>query len=86
MKNLFGYEIIQTLGQGKTGTAYLVKKNNSQFVLKKMNEQTEDPQKTLEIFNGEKYCYERMSKIGKGIPKLFEFDEKNHYLVKEYIQ
>lgn len=86
MKNLFGYEIIQTLGQGKTGTAYLVKKNNSQFVLKKMNEQTEDPQKTVEIFNGEKYCYERMSKIGKGIPKLFEFDEKNHFLVKEYIQ
>ena len=41
MKNLFGYEIIQTLGQGKTGTAYLVEKNNSQFVLKKMNEQTE---------------------------------------------
>ena len=63
MEKLFDYEIIKQLGKGKTGISYLVKKDNRFCVLKVMNTNVPDFQKQLEIFRGEKYCYERMSKI-----------------------
>ena len=50
-----------------------------------MNKEVPDFEKQLEIFKSEKFAYERMSKIGIGVPKLFEFNEENSYLVKEYI-
>ena len=86
MEKLFDYEIIKQLGKGKTGISYLVKKDNRFCVLKVMNTNVPDFQKQLEIFRGEKYCYERMSKIGVGVPKLYEFNEEKNYLVKEYIE
>ena len=55
------------------------------FVLKVMNKEVPDFEKQLEIIKSEKFAYERMSKIGIGVPKLFEFNEENSYLVKEYI-
>lgn len=86
MDTMFGYKIVKTLGKGKTGISYLVQKDDGLFVLKVMNKDVDDYEKQLEIFNGEKYSYERMSKIGVGVPKLYEFDEENNYLVKEYIE
>ena len=77
MEILFDYEVIKQLGKGKTGVSYLVKKSENYFVLKVMNQNVMDYEKQLEIFRGEKSCYERMSKIGNGIPKLFEFNEEN---------
>lgn len=85
MEELFGYEVIKELGKGKTGISYLVCKDEKQFVLKKMNQDVSDYEKQLEIFRGEKFCYERMCKIGIGVPKLYEFNEEEKYLVKEYI-
>ena len=90
MEEMFGYKIIKILGKGKTGTAYLAEKANSlsgeKVVLKVMNKDVEDYNKQLEIFKNEKYSYQRMSKIGVGIPELYEFNEENNYLVKEYIE
>lgn len=86
MEILFDYEVIKQLGKGKTGISYLVKKSENYFVLKVMNQNVMDYEKQLEIFRGEKSCYERMSKIGNGIPKLFEFNEEKKYLIKEYIE
>ena len=86
MEKLFDYEIIKQLGKGKTGISYLVKKDDIFCVLKVMNTNVPDFQKQLEIFRGEKNCYERMSKIGVGVPKLYEFNEEKNYLVKEYIE
>lgn len=86
MEILFDYEVIKQLGKGKTGVSYLVKKSENYFVLKVMNQNVMDYEKQLEIFRGEKSCYERMSKIGNGIPKLFEFNEEKKYLIKEYIE
>ena len=85
MEAIYGYEILKILGKGKTGISYLVNKNQEQFVLKVMNKDVPDYEKQLEIFRGEKFSYERMSKIGEGVPKLYEFNEENNYLVKEYI-
>ena len=82
MEEMFGYKIIKILGKGKTGTAYLAEKANSlsgeEVVLKVMNKDVEDYNKQLEIFKNEKYSYQRMSKIGVGIPELYEFNEKNN--------
>ena len=86
MENLFGYEVIKELGKGKTGISYLVCKDEKQFVLKVMNNDVPDYEKQLEIFRGEKFCYERMCKIGIGVPKLYEFNEEKKYLVKEYVE
>ena len=89
MEEMFGYKIINILGKGKTGTAYLAEKtdsvSNERYVLKVMNKDVPDCDKQAEIFAGEKCCYERMAKIGIGIPKLYDFNSDNNYLIKEYI-
>lgn len=85
MENLFGYDLIKLLGQGKTGKCWLIKIDNKEYVLKVMNNDTQDKEKTLEIFNGENYAYQRMSKVSQCVPKLLEFNSKEHYLIKEYI-
>ena len=55
------------------------------LVLKVMNKDVPDFEKQLEIFKSEKNSYERMAKIGIGVPKLYEFNEQENYLVKEYV-
>lgn len=85
MEKLFGYDVIKQLGKGKTGISYLVSKDGKNLVLKVMNKDVPDFEKQLEIFRGEKYSYERMAKIGVGVPKLYEFNEQENYLVKEYV-
>ena len=87
MESMFGYKILRTLGKGKTGTSYLVQNEDENlYVLKVMNQDCADYEKQLEIFRGENYSYQRMSKIGEGVPKLIEFNEEKKYLVKEYIE
>ena len=81
MESMFGYKILRTLGKGKTGTSYLVQNDDeSLFVLKVMNQDCADYEKQLEIFRGENYSYQRMSKIGDGVPKLIEFNEEKNIL------
>ena len=89
MEQMFGYKIIKILGKGKTGTAYLAEKTDSlpdkKYVLKVLNKDVSDYNKQVEIFSGEKYAYQRMSKIGRGVPVLHEFNSNDNYLVKEYV-
>ena len=77
---------IKLLGKGKGGYSYLVNWNSKMCVLKCFHNE-EVPYYS---FSGSKLDlelrdYKTLKKIGIPIPELYDFDEKNEVLIKEYI-
>lgn len=79
-------KILRFLGKGKSGYSYLVEINGSNFVLKLMHKEAceyynfSDNKTKLEV-----QAYKNLCKIGIPIPKLYEYDFKKDYLLKEFI-
>jgi predicted Ser/Thr protein kinase len=75
------------LGKGKSGYSYLVKEKGTFYVLKIMHY---EPCSYYDFGRKNKVdlevnAYEKLKKVGIRIPPLLEFDEKEDYLLKEYI-
>lgn len=74
------------LGKGKGGYSYLVNWNNKKCVLKQFHHEEvfyynfSDSKLSLELRD-----YETLKKVDILIPELYDFDEKNEMLIKEYI-
>lgn len=79
------YKIKKLLGKGKGGYSYLAERDGKLFVLKQIHHEPCPYYKFGDKIQAEKSDYERLSKIGIRLPKLYEIDEKNERILKEYI-
>ena len=79
------YKIKKLLGKGKGGYSYLADRDGKLFVLKQIHHEPCPYYKFGDKIQAEKSDYERLSKIGIRLPKLYEIDEKNERILKEYI-
>lgn len=80
------YEEIKLLGHGKGGYSYLVGQGEERFVLKQIHHEPCDYYQFGNKLEAEKRDYERLSKTGILLPKLFEVDEAEERILKEYIE
>ena len=71
------YIISKEVYSNNRGKSYLYKNEKNKIIVRFLNE---------EGMNCELYAYERLKALGVRIPKLLEKNEKENYLIKEYIQ
>ena len=79
------YDIISLLGKGKGGYSYLAKRDGQNFVLKQIHHEPCDYYTFGNKFESELRDYETLSKIGIKMPQMFDFDQENERILKEYI-
>ena len=79
------YNIIKLLGRGKGGYSYLVERNGERFVLKQIHHEPCDYYTFGNKLESELRDYERLSKIGIKMPKLYDYDVQNERILKEFI-
>lgn len=79
------YEIIKLLGKGKGGYSYLATDGNNNFVLKQIHHEPCSYYNFGNKIEAEKHDYNRLLQTGINIPKMFDIDEKNECILKEYI-
>lgn len=80
------YAIIRLLGHGKGGYSYLAEKDGKQYVLKQIHHEPCDYYQFGNKLEAEKHDYEILKSTGIRIPKLYEVDEKEERILKEYIE
>ena len=88
------YKILKLLGKGKGGYSWLVQSKDFQidaeqkknlFVLKQIHHEPCDYYQFGDKLQSEKNDYQRLCKVGIRLPQLYEIDEKNERILKEYI-
>lgn len=79
------YTVLKELGKGKSGYSYLVEKNGSQFVLKKIHHEPVDNYHFGNKMEREILAYQRLQDSPISIPTLIEYNLEEEYLIKEYI-
>lgn len=79
------YEIKKLLGKGKGGYSYLAEKDGKQFVLKQIHHEPCSYYTFGNKIEAEKKDYERLAATGIKLPALYEIDEKNERILKEYV-
>ena len=84
--NEYSFEVIKLLGKGKGGYSYLVKKDNSLFVLKQIHHEPCDYYTFGDKLLSELNDYEKLKKLNLHLPKLIDVDYKNERILKEYIE
>jgi TP53 regulating kinase and related kinases len=78
--------VLRLLGKGKSGYSYLAALGDQRVVLKRMHDEPcayytfGDNKVRLEV-----QAYERLTQAGLSLPRLLTFDEKQGFLVKEFI-
>ena len=80
------YEVIKLLGHGKGGYSYLVRNGETEYVLKQIHHEPCNYYQFGNKLEAELRDYERLSRIGIVMPKLYEVDEKQERILKEYIE
>ena len=84
--NEYSFEVIKLLGKGKGGYSYLVKKDNSLFVLKQIHHEPCDYYTFGDKLLSELNDYEKLKKLNLLLPNLLDVDYKNERILKEYIE
>ena len=79
------YKIIKLIGKGQAGYSYLSKANEQYFVIKIFDDDNNIIENIQNKYNKEIEAYYVLLNIGLPIPKLIYKNEKEHYLIKEYI-
>lgn len=79
------YNVIRLLGKGKGGYSYLVTANKNNYVLKQIHHEPCEYYQFGNKIEAEKNDYITLKKSGIRIPELFEIDEENERILKEYI-
>jgi RIO-like serine/threonine protein kinase len=80
------YNVIELLGKGKGGYSYLVKKDNSFYVVKQIHHEPCSYYTFGNKLESEINDYKRLLETGINIPELIEIDYKNERILKEYIE
>lgn len=80
------YEVKELLGHGKGGYSYLVSDGVKEYVLKQIHHEPCNYYQFGNKMEAEKNDYERLCKTGILMPKMFDIDEKNERILKEYIK
>lgn len=80
------YEVIRLLGKGKSGYAYLVTDGEQEYVLKQIHHEPCDYYEFGDKLNDEIRAYEHLKKIGIPMPVLYDVDQKQERILKEYIE
>ncbi len=79
------YRVIQLLGHGKGGYAYLAEGEDGPVVVKKIHHEPCPYYSFGNKIEAEKRDYERLRKAGIRMPAMFAIDEEAEIIVKEYI-
>ncbi len=83
--NGVSYNIEKLLGKGKGGYSYLAEKDGKKFVLKQIHHEPCSYYTFGNKIEAEKNDYKRLSEVGIRLPKLYEIDEQNERILKEFI-
>lgn len=79
------YNVLNLLGKGKGGYSYLVTDGASEYVLKQIHHEPCDYYQFGDKLQSELRDYQRLRTVGIRIPELFEVDEQQERILKEYI-
>lgn len=79
------YLVVTLLGKGKGGYSYLVKDQDSFYVLKQIHHEPCSYYTFGNKIEAELYDYGTLLKTGIRIPKMIDIDKKEERILKEYI-
>lgn len=79
------YLVVTLLGKGKGGYSYLVKDQDSFYVLKQIHHEPCSYYTFGNKIEAELHDYEILLKTGIRIPKMIDIDKKEERILKEYI-
>lgn len=80
------YRILKLLGKGKGGYSYLAEKDGKKFTLKQIHHEPCSYYTFGNKIEAEKTDWKRLSDVGIQLPELYEIDEKNERILKEYVE
>ena len=80
------YQVIRLLGKGKGGYSYLVTDGVNQYTLKQIHHEPCDYYQFGNKLEAELKDYETLKQVGIRMPVLYEVDENQECLLKEYIE
>lgn len=84
--NGYEYQIVRLLGKGKGGYSYLVTDGIGYYTLKQIHHEPCDYYQFGNKLESELKDYDTLRRIGIPLPVLYEVDEKQERLLKEYIE
>ena len=79
------YNVLNLLGKGKGGYSYLVTDGASEYVLKQIHHEPCDYYQFGDKLQSELRDYQRLRTVGIRMPELYEVDEQQERILKEYI-
>lgn len=79
------YQVLKLLGRGKGGYSYLVTDGAGEYVLKQIHHEPCDYYQFGDKLASELRDYDRLRTIGIRLPVMYEVDEENERILKEYI-
>lgn len=80
------YEVLKLLGHGKGGYSYLATDGEKQYVLKQIHHEPCSYYQFGNKIDSEKNDYAKLNQTGIKMPRMFELDEENERIIKEYIE
>ena len=80
-----GYTVQKLLGKGKGGYSYLVTDGAGEYVLKQIHHEPCDYYQFGDKLQSELRDYARLRALGIRMPELYEVDEGQERILKEYI-
>ena len=79
------FKIKALLGKGKGGYSYLAEKDGKNFTLKQIHHEPCNYYTFGNKIEAERNDWKRLKDAGIKIPELYEIDEKNERILKEYL-
>ena len=79
------YTVLKLLGKGKGGYSWLVTDGDREYVLKQIHHEPCDYYQFGDKLQSELRDYERLRALKIPMPELYQVDEANERLLKEYI-
>ena len=79
------YNVLKLLGKGKGGYSYLVTDGAGEYVLKQIHHEPCDYYQFGDKLQSEIRDYQRLRNVGIRMPELFEVDEPQERILKEFI-
>ena len=80
------YEVVKLLGHGKGGYSYLATDGTKEYVLKQIHHEPCDYYQFGNKIESEMNDYKRLKEIGVPMPEMYDVDNKNERILKEYIK